>query len=221
VQEHFRIHFYGETRGACTARAGWSPEENVSIDSKLGYGPRRGRNVGLKRIRMMNVRVLAAITLGSVLVAFGGVAFADTMTAVPAMSGMAASQTMNAGSYKLVLNVLPAEPFVNPATHPTAGMVTIGGATPVQPGSATHPNHHLVVHVYRADGSAVTGAHVTMTVTGSSGRVLHVPVVEMQVAGKGAPSTHYGNNLTLAPGSYTVVVTVGGSASATFKIMSM
>jgi len=128
------------------------------------------------------------------------------------------SQTQTAGAYRLVLNLMPAEPFVSADAKANSGMVAIAGAAPVQPTSASHPNHHLVVHVYRADGTAVAGATVSMTVTGTDAVALHVPVVEMQMAGKGPGSTHYGNNVALAPGSYTVEVTVGDGPAATFQI---
>jgi hypothetical protein len=148
---------------------------------------------------------------------------ADPMGSMPMPA--ATEQTQAAGPYKIMLVMLPAEPYMTPAeyekTHPAQGMVVVGGATPIQPGSPSHPNHHLVAHVYRLDGSAVQGATVTMTVTptgsGAEGAPLSVPIVEMQAAGKGPQSTHYGNNVTLAPGRYAVTVAVG-SASTTFAL---
>jgi hypothetical protein len=138
----------------------------------------------------------------------------------------ASTQTQTAGPYTIQLVLLPAEPFITQAeyaqTHPAEGMVVVGGAVPVQPASATQPNHHLVAHIYRADGTAVEGAHVAMTVVATGGAApaspMPVPIVEMQAAGKGPQSTHYGNNVTLAPGTYNVTVSVGETASTTFAL---
>jgi len=125
------------------------------------------------------------------------------------------------GAYRVELHVLPAEPFYTAdevaAKHPTMGMVIQGGATPVKPDADTHPNHHLVVHVYdRKTGQAVTDAKVSLSFeplghgNKSAGASVEVPVVNMQAIGQGPKSTHYGNNVVMPAGSYRVTATVNG-----------
>jgi hypothetical protein len=100
-------------------------------------------------------------------------------------------------------------------------MLVVGGATPVPPGAPTHPNHHLVVHVFdRASGLALQGAHIGITYApaGNDSASAEVQIVEMQAIGKGPESTHYGNNVTLPAGTYHVTVTVNGKTSTTFTI---
>jgi|GEM_PF-1009506 hypothetical protein len=129
---------------------------------------------------------------------------------------------------RIELHVLPAEPFFTAdeaaAKHATAGMLIMGGAAPVAPDAESKPNHHLVVHVFDAKtGKAVTDATVSMSfrpidASGKpSGDSVEVPVVVMQAIGKGAQSTHYGNNVTMSSGKYSVAVTVNGKKAA-FKI---
>jgi hypothetical protein len=126
-------------------------------------------------------------------------------------------QTKTAGAYRVELHVLPAEPFFSKADvaakNIKEGMEIEGGAPPVAPDADSHPNHHLVVHVFDTKiGHAVTDATVTMSFAplkpGSTPS--DVPVVTMQAVGKGPASTHYGNNVTMPPGRYTVAVTVNG-----------
>ena len=132
-----------------------------------------------------------------------------------------AIRTKTVGSYRVELHVLAAEPFFSKedvaAKHPKEGMEIEGGATPVMLDAASHPNHHLVVHVFdKKTGQAATDATVTMSFTSLDrkgnyvGAPIEVPVVVMQAIGKGPSSTHYGNNVTMPAGRYRVTVTVNG-----------
>ncbi len=132
------------------------------------------------------------------------------------------------GPYRVELQVLPPEPFYTHAQVTAkglkSGMLIMGGATPVQPGAAIDPNHHLIVHVFnQKTGKALTHAKVTIkyqwidTMGDALGTVRKVPVVIMQAIGHGAPSTHYGNNVSLLPGTYKVMVDVNGH-NATFRV---
>jgi hypothetical protein len=151
------------------------------------------------------------------------VVIADAMTM--AMPGMKAT-THDAGPFRVELAVLPAEPFLTRAEigHGASGMVAVGGAPPVAPNAPLHPNHHLIVHIYdRATGRALRGGHVAMHFTrldrgSTSGVTMSVPVVEMQAAGKGPQSTHYGNNVFMRAGLYRVVVSIDGSARTSFTV---
>lgn len=151
------------------------------------------------------------------------VVIADAMTmAMPGM-GMKAHDV---GPFRVELAVLPAEPWLTKAeiARGASGMIAVGGARPVYVNGPSHPNHHLVVHVYdRATGRALRGGHVTMRFTRfdrgpSSGAPTSVPVVEMQAAGKGPQSTHYGNNVVMRAGTYRVVVSIGGAVRTSFIV---
>jgi hypothetical protein len=142
----------------------------------------------------------------------------------------AATTAQMAGPYRVVLGFLPAEPFYTAEQvqqgHLTEGMMVVGGAAPVPPDAASHPNHHLVFHVFDAAGNAVQGARVTIVYASAAGATsaigpTQLPVVEMQAVGKGPQSTHYGNNVTLPPGTYNVTVTVNGTNSTTFVVKAM
>src|SRR5215471_20388191 len=66
------------------------------------------------------------------------------------------------GPYRVELHVLPAEPFSKEqvaAKKVDERMEIEGGAAPVMLDAPSHPNHHLVVHVFdRKTRQAVTGA---------------------------------------------------------------
>ncbi|HTV92365.1 MAG TPA: hypothetical protein VMG98_06580 [Verrucomicrobiae bacterium] len=150
---------------------------------------------------------------------------AGALPAAAMNMGSGVTMTKVAGPYKLVLQLLPAEPFYTQdqyaKEHPKDGMLVVGGATPVAPDAPSHPNHHLIVHVYdAATGKADTNATVTITYASASGASHRLPIVEMQAIGKGPQSTHYGNNLYLPDGNYTVTVTANGN-TATFAVMAM
>jgi len=130
-------------------------------------------------------------------------------------------QKRTVGTYRVELHVLPAEPFFSKADvaakNVKEGMEIEGGAAPVAPDADSHPNHHLVVHVFdKKTGKVVTDATVTMSFVAldakgkPSGAANDVAVVVMQAIGKGAASTHYGNNVTMHAGRYDVTVTVNG-----------
>jgi len=129
--------------------------------------------------------------------------------------------TKTVGVYRVELHVLPAEPFFSKADvaakNVKEGMEIEGGATPVAPDADSHPNHHLVVHVFdKKTSQAITDATVTMSFVSldpkakPSGAPTEVSVVVMQAIGKGPASTHYGNNVAMPAGRYNVSVTVNG-----------
>jgi hypothetical protein len=138
----------------------------------------------------------------------------------------AAKTMQDVGPFRVMLAVLPAEPFLTKAQaeRGASGMLAVGGASPVDPSAPSHPNHHLVIHVYdRTDGRVLRAGHVTMSFTrmnhGSvSGAPVIVPVVEMEAAGKGPQSTHYGNNVFMRAGAYRVAVSINGSARTVFTV---
>jgi hypothetical protein len=150
------------------------------------------------------------------------VALASAPAVVTSAHAKDVMRTKTIDGYRVELHVLPAEPFFSKADvaakQPKEGMEIEGGAAPVMPDAASHPNHHLVVHVFdRKTGQAVTNATVTMHFASLDrkgnpvGSPIEVPVVVMQAIGKGPSSTHYGNNITMPAGLYKVSVTVESS----------
>ncbi len=138
-------------------------------------------------------------------------------------------KTTTVGGMRIELHILPAEPFFT-ADEVTSkkvkeGMLIISGAEPLSLEANTRPNHHLVVHIFDAKtGKAITTAKVSMNFqkldakekpTGDS---VNVPIVIMQAIGKGVESTHYGNNVVMPAGSYSVTVVANGKKVA-FQVM--
>lgn len=132
------------------------------------------------------------------------------------------SKTATAGAYTVNLKVLPAETFMGAK----AEMAKDAGAAPDVVNAPDKPNHHLVAFVTQ-DGKPVEDASVTISYrqepsttgsTSTAGSWKTLAVVRMHVAGKGLETTHYGNNVHLASGTYDVRVSVNGSAPATFKV---
>jgi hypothetical protein len=122
-------------------------------------------------------------------------------TALAASSSAAdVMRAKTVGPYRVELHVLPAEPFFSKdqvaANKVDEGMEIEGGAAPVMLDAPSHPNHHLVVHVFdRKSCQAVTDATVTMSFAsvrrtrGPAGERIEVPIVIMQAIGKGPSST--------------------------------
>jgi hypothetical protein len=153
-----------------------------------------------------------------------------SLLAGSAVAGLLAFTVVSAGSVvvdttvgglKIELHVMQAEPFFTKeqvtSKKVTEGMLVMAGAKPIGLSDTTHPNHHLVIHVFDAKTSrAVTNAKVTMSLQAvdemgmKKGSAVEIPVVVMQAIGKGEQSTHYGNNVTMADGSYEVTLVING-----------
>jgi hypothetical protein len=130
-----------------------------------------------------------------------------------------------AGPYRLTLDVGPIEQMWSMADlktkHPTGGEVMISGSM-VMGGMGMNspmPNHHLELHVYRkSTGKVVTNAMVSIAVYSAKGKLLDkVPIAVMQGVKAGIQDRHYGNNVYLKDGTYSVHVQVG-MTKATFMI---
>lgn len=135
---------------------------------------------------------------------------------IPAVShAQPISETAKAGIYSVTLKVLPAESFKGPK----AAMTRDAGAEPEFLNGPAHPNHHMVVFVQKND-KPVEDALVQILyrqLSPKAGGWMTLPVVRMHVTGHGVATTHYGNNLKLAPGTYEVRATVNGYGPADFR----
>jgi hypothetical protein len=146
--------------------------------------------------------------MGTLALAAGALALPRPITAQDV------SQTVTSGPYTVTLKVLPAESFKGV----DAEMTRDGGAMPDTLDSPNPPNHHMVVFV-EENGAPVKHATVTIRYKKDGGDVnawTLLPVMRMHVAGKGAQTTHFGNNVTLQPGTYEARVEVNGSAPIDF-----
>ena len=120
------------------------------------------------------------------------------------------------GGLRIELHVMPAEPFYSrkeiTSQNIRAGMLVVGGAPPVGLHTKPSPDHHLVIHVYDTkSGKAVTNARVRISFRSlgiSPGHPTNVPVAIMEAIGKGEQSTHYGNNVIMPDGSYSVAIVI-------------
>lgn len=128
--------------------------------------------------------------------------------------------------YRLGLQIGPKEEMFSKAEadakHPTSGEVMVSGsmAGMAMPGmSMGMDERHLEVHVLsRETGQPVTDAQVQITLTNdATGKAETVPIAVMYGVGEGPSDWHYGNNVSMPSGAYTVLVVVNGE-SALFHV---
>lgn len=138
-------------------------------------------------------------------------------------------KTKTTDGLRIELHVMEAEPFYTAdqvkADSSLKGMLIVGGAKPMATDATPSPNCHLIVHVFDAQtDKPLSDAKVSMKyqLLGKDGKpqgaATDVPVAVMQVIGKGAETTHYGNNVVLPDGTYDVTVVANGK-SAVFHIV--
>lgn len=129
------------------------------------------------------------------------------------------SITHKTQGWTLTLKLLPAESFTHTVNASSEGEMNVLGG-PGQPLAESKANHHLVVFL-RHDGQPVEHATVQMRYQPVKRRHVSwkkVPVVRMDVAGKGAQTTHFGNNVLLKPGKYRVEVRVDHKVKSHFMV---
>ena len=118
--------------------------------------------------------------------------------------------------YRLELQIGPTEKMVSPADvaakHLTDGEVMVGGKMSMGSSMDMADTRHLEIHVYALDGGkVVTDAAVAIAVTNSdSKKVEDVPSAKMYGIKEGPSDTHFGNNVSMPPGPYSVGVSVNG-----------
>jgi hypothetical protein len=167
-------------------------------------------------------RILAA----SVLIMATSLSLAGLAPAHAAMGtgGKTVTVTTVAGPYRLTLVVGPLEQMWTmaqmQAKHPKTGEVMISGSMAMGGMNGPMPNHHLELHVYqKTTGKVVSNVMVSITIYSAKGMLVEkVPISVMQGIKEGPANRHYGNNVSLKDGSYSVQVQVG-MAKATFKIV--
>lgn len=132
--------------------------------------------------------------------------------------------------YRLVLLIGPNETVYTSAQarleRPNSGEVMLGGRVSgniadVMPEAGdvarsavprSLPDlHHLELHVYsRATGKTISEAHVSITVMDSDRKSRPMPIARMYGVDEGPDDLHYGNNVELPPGAYSIETAVNG-----------
>ncbi|HLJ58140.1 MAG TPA: hypothetical protein VKZ50_00225 [bacterium] len=143
--------------------------------------------------------------------------------AAMSMGGAPITQTGKTAHFRLMLQIGPMETMYSKADaakmHPTTGEIMVGGAMAMsggamigQTGAMTTDTRHLEVHVASlATGKVTTDATCQITVTNEATKASQVvPIAMMYGVKEGTSDWHYGNNVSMAPGSYTVKVVVNG-----------
>ncbi len=159
------------------------------------------------------MRGFAKLSLLTALVLLGG--------SISANAAADITQRRTVAAYRVELHITAPQPILSKQEAADKqiknGMEIVRGAAPVAPDAASRPNRHLAVSVIRRrPRRVVTDATITISVVpiNAKGKAddtpKDVPVVVMQQIGKGAPSTRYGNNVTMPAGRYNVTVMIKG-----------
>jgi len=129
-------------------------------------------------------------------------------------------QNATTADYKLQLIVGPPAQMLTTSqtATATAGEVMVGGEM-VSMTMGMAGVYHLEVHVYNLmSGAVVTDKNVTIRIVNdATHQTMNVPIVVMYDMMVGVSDTHFGNNVSLAPGNYAVIVSVAGETT-TFNI---
>jgi hypothetical protein len=104
--------------------------------------------------------------------------------------------------------------------HPKSGEIMVSGQmdngnNSMAMGSGTTMNHVEAHICSKGAGKVITGVMPTMSLQGTGPGVMatSIPVAEMQGLDRNPADTHYGNNVTITPGSrYHLIVTLNGQS---------
>jgi hypothetical protein len=146
------------------------------------------------------------------------------MLAAPAHADDVAKLESQTQRYRLVLQIGPTETMYTAAEakakHPTSGEIMQSGKmTGGMPGMGhamadmtPMPDlRHVELHVYARDTSKpVSDARVAITLMGADRKRRAVSIARMYGVEEGLGDVHYGNNMALPAGAYTVDATVNG-----------
>lgn len=119
--------------------------------------------------------------------------------------------------FQLLLLIGPEEKMYSEAEaakmHPSSGEVMVSGTMGSMPMSGMAMDmRHLEVHVTdRVTAKVVTNTTCRITITNNTTKKSEaVPVAAMYGVKEGPSDWHFGNNVSMPPGSYTVTVVVNG-----------
>ncbi len=157
--------------------------------------------------------------------AMGGMMPSGSPTAGMAGTGQSGEMVQQAATqdYSLTLRLGPVAMMLTPdqAQGATSGEVMISGQMAMTGTGGMAPNYHLELAVNDIkSGAVITDKSVSIDLTNTTtSEKQSVPVATMYNVQVGPSDTHFGNNVALAPGAYTVDVDVAGE-KATFNITS-
>jgi len=108
---------------------------------------------------------------------------------------------------------------INQTVTAISGEVMVSGQISNVTSMDMTDRYPLEVHVYNiTSGAVVTAQNVTIQIVNhATNQSLTVPVIMMYDVKAGPADTHFGNNVSLQPGSYTVIVNINGE-KATFNL---
>ncbi|MCC7263520.1 MAG: hypothetical protein IT369_13465 [Candidatus Latescibacteria bacterium] len=172
----------------------------------------------MKRRSILTLWVLLAGALAGSAVSLAGCSDSSKPTAVGMETGI--EQSATTATYALTLEIGPSEKMLTPeeARTATSGEVMVSGEMAMaMSGMAT--TQHLEVFVKdRKSGAIVSDQPVTIKVSNEATKEeTVVPVAMMYGLSEGTADTHFGNNVMLMPGNYTIAVAVG-SEQAIFMV---
>ena len=141
----------------------------------------------------------------------------ESSTTVHAAAGGTQIKLGSTTTYNLVTEIGGLQAMYTPAQassqHPKSGELMFGGSmTMTSDTTNASPDwHHLEVHIFdKKTGNVVKTVTPIITVTNrTSGQTQPVPLVVMQGIVEGPSDYHYGNNVDLPKGQYTVTVVIG------------
>jgi hypothetical protein len=148
----------------------------------------------------------------------------QSSTTVHATTAGTQIKLASTSTYNLVAEIGGLQAMYTPAQassqHPNSGELMFSGSM-TMPSDTTNVSpdwHHLEVHIFdKNTGNVVKTLTPVITVTNrTTGQTQPVPIVVMQGIVEGPGDYHYGNNVDLTKGDYTVTVVIG-SETASFE----
>jgi hypothetical protein len=122
-------------------------------------------------------------------------------------------QNATTRDYRVTLQLGPPAQMLsmNQTATATTGEVIVNGQMSNSTSMNNTDTYHLEVHVYNiTSGAVVTNQNVSIQIVNqTTNQTLTVPVITMYVK-IGPSDTNFGNNITLPPGSYAIIVTIAG-----------
>jgi hypothetical protein len=168
---------------------------------------------------MMQMRGEMMKAMGDIMLKYGKLMAEESATAAQPAE-VSIEQSANTATYEVAFKIGPMEKMLTPEETKTAteGEVMTGGEMAMSmPGMPL--THHVEVSVKDLkSGAVITDKPVTIRVTNDATKhAENIPVATMYGLDEGVAGTHFGNNVMLSPGAYTIVVTIG-EETATFNV---
>ena len=146
------------------------------------------------------------------------------LLAVPVHANDIAKWESQTRRYRLDLQAGPTETMYTlaeaKAKHPPSGEIMLSGKMAGEMPDMGHTKagmmsmsdvRHVELHVYDRDtGKPVSDARVAITLAGADRKRRAVPIARMYDVEEGLHDVHYGNNVALSAGTYTVDAAANG-----------